>query len=158
KMKRGRGVYLELLHRDGVLDEHRQEALAGLAKLEGKTELRVLLDTIQNLDAKQQTQGVVYDLVRLLTGRDPAELSGVRGELEALGAGANLPVVRRLGCGALIRADGGGERAWGLASSSVARLNGLVTAVPLIPDPSVRAGLSEKVEPLLRGLPANLAA
>ncbi|HEY8506385.1 MAG TPA: HEAT repeat domain-containing protein, partial [Gemmataceae bacterium] len=158
KMKRGRGVYLELLHRDGVLDEHRQEALAGLAKLEGKTELRVLLDTIQNLDAKQQTQGVVYDLVRLLTGRDPAELSGVRGELEAMATGAKLPVVRQIGFVALIRADGGAEKAWGLASSSVARLNDLVTAVPLIPDPSVRAGLYEKVEPLLRGLPANLAA
>ena len=43
-MKRTRGVFLELLFRKSVRDEFRREALTGLAKLDGKGELRVLLD------------------------------------------------------------------------------------------------------------------
>src|SRR5439155_19889405 len=47
-MKRSRGVYLELLLRRGIRDEHRREGLAGLAKLDSKGELRVLLDAIES--------------------------------------------------------------------------------------------------------------
>ena len=43
KLKRDRAVYIELLSRSGVRDEYRQEAVAALAKLEGKSQLRVLL-------------------------------------------------------------------------------------------------------------------
>src|SRR5262249_35226351 len=50
KMKRTQGVYLELLFRKGVRDEFRREALTGLAKLENKNELRVLLDAVRNND------------------------------------------------------------------------------------------------------------
>src|SRR5207253_4858284 len=51
KMKRTRGVFLELLFRKGVRDEFRREALTGLAKLEEKPELRVLLDAVRSQDA-----------------------------------------------------------------------------------------------------------
>ena len=55
--------------------------LAGLAKLDKKTELRVLLDAIRSQDDQQATQdeSVVFDLVRLLTEPSRRELAGVRG-------------------------------------------------------------------------------
>jgi putative heme-binding domain-containing protein len=160
RMKRTSGVYIELLFRKGVRDEVRQEALAGLAKAEGKSELRVLLEAIRSKDRQQnaQDESVVFDLVRLLTNRSPAELAEVRPDLEQLATQSALPVTRELGYVALIAADGNVDRAWSLATRSVTSLRDLVLAMPLIRDPGQRASLYPKVEPLLAGLPKELAS
>ena len=160
KMKPGRPVDLELLFRKGVRDEFRASALADLAKLENKGELRVLLDAIKGQDAQKdaQDQGVMFDLARMLTSRGPAELSGVRGELEQVATGSTLPVTRQLGYVALIAADGKVDRAWELGAKSVPALLDLLGAMPIIRDPGLRADLYPKVEPLLHGLPRTLAA
>ena len=78
KMKRTQGVYLELLFRKGVRDEYRQEALAGLAKLENKQPLAVLVEAIRNQDEQQngEDESVVFDLVRLLTSRGAGRVDG----------------------------------------------------------------------------------
>jgi putative heme-binding domain-containing protein len=159
KMKRTRGVYIELLFRKGVRDEFRTEALAGLAKLEGKGQARVLLDALRNQDEQQsnQDESVVFDLVRLLTGRPAAELTAVRGELERMAVSGRMPVTRQLGYVAVIAADGGVDRAWALGTKSAGALRDLVSAMPLIRDPVQRAALYPQVEPLLDGLPKELA-
>ncbi len=158
KMPRDRAVYLEMLYRSGLRDELRQEAVAGLAKLENKSELRVVLDAIQGLEGKSQDLSVVYSLVRMLTAQSPSELSSVRKELETMATDANLPVLRQIGYVALISADGSAEKAWKLASQSAARLADFVNAVPLIPDAGVQASLYPQVAPLLQGLPEALAS
>jgi putative heme-binding domain-containing protein len=160
KMKRTRPVDLELLFRKGVRDEDRASALADLARLEGKGELRVLLDAIRGQDAQKdaQDESVVFDLARLLTGRPAAELAGARADLEQIATGSNLPVTRQLGYVALIAADGGVDRAWALGTKSVAALLDLLGAMPIIRDPALRAALYPKVEPLLNGLPASLSS
>jgi putative heme-binding domain-containing protein len=161
KMKRSKGVYLELLFRKGVRDEYRREALAGLARLEGKSELRVLLDALNSQDAGSASragdESVVFDLVRLLTSRPAAELTGARAELEKMALSAREPVTRQLGFVALIAADASVDRAWALAIKSIRALRDLVDAMPLIRDPGQRAALYPKVEPLLDGLPKELA-
>jgi putative heme-binding domain-containing protein len=153
-------VYLELMFRKGVRDEYRAEALAGLAKLEKKNPSRVLVDAIQSRDRQQgdRDESVVFDLVRLLTSRGGRELAGVRAELEKMATSASLPVTRQLGFVALIAADGSVDRAWKLAGGSVRTLQDLVSAMPLIRDPNLRASLYPKVEPLLHGLPKRLAS
>ncbi len=162
KMKRTRGVYLELLFRKGVRDEFRREGLTGLAKADGKSELRVLLDAVQNQEAgagqESTDDSVAFDLVRLLTSRPAGELKGARDELEKMATAARLPVTRQLGFVALIAADGDVERAWELGTKSVQALRDLVSAMPLVRDPGHRAALYPKVEPLLGGLPKGLAA
>src|SRR6185312_12855151 len=80
-----------------------------------------------------------------------------RGDLEKLAANANLSVNRQLGYVALIAADGGVNKAWELGGKSVPALRDLLSAMPLIRDPSVRASLYPKVAPLLNGLPSSLA-
>ncbi len=57
----------------------------------------------------------------------------------------------------LASADGSIDRLWESASKSVRLLTNLVAAVPLIPDPKLRAAAYEKVAPLLHKLPDNLA-
>jgi putative heme-binding domain-containing protein len=164
KMKRSPAVYLELLFRKGVRDEYRQEALSGLAKLENKSPMRVLLGAIASQDEKVGGRGdltdesVVYDLVRLLTSRGAGELADIRRELEKMATGARLPVTRQLGFVMLIAADGEVDKAWKLATSSVSALQDLVHAMPLIRDPGDRARLYPKVEMLLGGLPKELAS
>lgn len=160
KLKPSRAVDIERLFRAGIRDEFRQAALSDLAKLENKSELRVLLDAIKSRDDHKgdQEQSVSFDLARLLTARPAAELASARDEIQKLATGANLPVNRQLGYVALIAADGGVDKAWGLALKSVGALRDLLSAMPLVRDPSVRASLYPKVEPLINGLPESLAA
>ena len=159
KMKRSRGVDVELLFRKGIRDEVRTEALADLAKREKKGELPVLLEAIRNQDNQKgaQDESVVFDLARLLNARPPGDLAGARGEFERMATHATLPVTRQLGFLALVAADGRVDRAWDLAAKSPKSLKDLLDALPLIRDPSLRAELYPKVEPLLKGLPAELA-
>jgi putative heme-binding domain-containing protein len=163
KMKRGPGVYIELLLRPGVRDEYRKEALTGLAKLDKKSELRVLVDTIRGHDQSPTRErgtnadSVLFDLVRLLTSRDAKELTSARPDLEKLATSAKQPLTRQLGFVALIAADGNIDKAWALGTKSLPMLQDLVSAMPLIRDPGQRAALYPKVEPLLRGLPKELA-
>jgi putative heme-binding domain-containing protein len=166
RMKRTPAVYIELLFRKGVRDEYRREALKGLAKGENKSELRVLLDAIRNQDEQADSkhpsaatdESVVFDLVRLLTSRPAAELTEARGQLEKLSTDAKLPVTRQLGFVALIAADGNIDKAWALALKSASSLGDLVRAMPLVRDPGQKAALYPKIEPLLAGLPKELAA
>ncbi len=157
-MKRSPGVYLELLFRPGVRDEFRREALAGLAAAQKKSELKVLVDAIREHDAEVNTQdSVAFDLVRLLTDR-AAQLSEIRSDLVSLATKAKTPITRQLAYASLIAADGSPDRAWAIATGSVSSLKDLVNAMPLIRDIGQRLALYPKIEPLLDGLPANLAA
>ncbi len=160
RMKRTQAIDLELLFRRGIRDEVRHEALATLSKVEGKSELAVLIAAIRGQDELEGSQddSVVFDLVRLLTNRDASELAGVRDDLEKMATGAKLAVTRQLGFVALVAADGSIDKAWALATKSLSGLRDLVTAMPLIRDPGERASLYPKVEPLLAALPKELSS
>ena len=155
---RSRLVFVEMLYRPGLRDESRREAVEGLAQLDKQSELRVVMEAIHNLDATQSKAepSVVFDLVRQLTGRSPEELASARAELEKLATSAKQPVFRQIGYAALIGVDGAADQAWNLAASDVKRLQDFLAAMPLISDPSIRATLYDKVQPLLRELPASL--
>jgi len=158
KEERTRPVFLEMLYRPGLRDEQRREAVQGLAKLDKKPELWVIMDAIRWLDEKQSDAdvSVVFDLVRQLTGRSSQELSTARAELVKLATSAKQPVFRQIGFVSLINVDGNVEPAWQLATKSAAALVDFVNAMPLISDPSVRATLYDKIEPLLVDLPESL--
>jgi putative heme-binding domain-containing protein len=160
KMKRGQAVYLELLFRKGIRDEFRTEAMNGLAQVEKKSPLQVLIEAIRNQENLQAApdESVVFDLVRLLTSRGGKELADVRPDLEKMAAGAKAPVTRQLGYAALVAADGNADKAWALGLKSVPALQNLVNAMPLIRDPGQRAELYPKVAELLKGLPKELAS
>lgn len=159
KMERSQGVYLELLFRKGVRDEFRREALLGLAKLEKQDELRVLLSAIADHDAQEASadESVAFDLIRLLSARPTSELAAARAALEKLATSARQPVTRQLGFVTLIAADDGIDKAWALATRSLASLDDLVHAVPLVRDAGQRAALYPRVAALLSGLPKELA-
>ncbi|HEX4130109.1 MAG TPA: PVC-type heme-binding CxxCH protein [Pirellulales bacterium] len=159
KLERSRPVYQELLLRPGLRDEQRRDALAGLAAMEKKSELALLLETIRKIDSGYRPdESLVFDLVRLLASRPADELRGVRSDLEALATGAKQDTIRQAGYVALVTVDGSVEAAWALATTSVDRLLDLVAAMPLVFDASLRAELYPKVLPLLKGLPEPMAS
>jgi putative heme-binding domain-containing protein len=84
-------------------------------------------------------------------------LGSVRADLEKLATAAKTPLLRQVGFVALVNIDQSIENTWGLASKSIASLRDLLAAIPLIPDPNLKALFYSKVEPLLTSLPANLA-
>jgi putative heme-binding domain-containing protein len=158
KLPRTRSVNLELLYRSGVRDELRREALRALAREDKKPELRVLLDAIARIDDKTENRDeqTLFDLIRLLAGRTPTELSGIRADLEKLALASRQPVIRQIGFVALVNVDGNTDKAWTLALKSIGNLRDLVNAVPMIADPALRAALYPKIEALLAGLPEGL--
>ncbi len=158
KLDRTRAVYAELLNRPGVRDEFRTEAVAGLARLDGKSELRVVLDAIAAIDAQQQVddESLLIDLARLLTGRTAGELAESRGDLERLALESRQSVVRQVALSALIQIDGSTDPTWKLAMDSVRSLRDLLAAVPLISDAGLRATLYDRVLGLLTKLPDEL--
>ncbi|HUE69460.1 MAG TPA: HEAT repeat domain-containing protein, partial [Pirellulaceae bacterium] len=172
KMDMSRAVALEVLYRVGIRDEQRQPAIAFLAGVEKKSELHILLDALIAIDKQSEAfdESVAFDLVRLLTTAvgqvsnlsrregQVENLPHVRSQLEKLATTAKQPIIRQAGYLGLIAADGNADHAWELAAKSVPTLRDLVSAVPLISDPSVRASLYTKVEPLLHGLPPELAS
>jgi putative heme-binding domain-containing protein len=159
KAERSRVVCLELLYRPGLQDEPRRAAVAQLAKIDRKSELAVVLEAIRGIDTKTENrdESVVFDLLRLLTARRGGELAAARAEIEKLALSARLPVIRQIGFVSLISLDASTDKAWALASQSIAALQDLAAAMPLVSDASLRASLYSRIEPLLHGLPANLA-
>ena len=165
KMDMSRAVAVEMLYRTGVRDEQRQPAIAFLAGAEKKPELNVILDALIAIDKQPEgyDESVAFDLVRLLTATLTRSVSegksnAIRGQLQQLATTAKQPIIRQSGYLGLMAADGNPDKAWALAAKSVPTLRDLVSAVPLISDPSVRASLYPKVEPLLHSLPAELAS
>jgi hypothetical protein len=142
-----------------VREDDRKAALTDLAKVEKKSELKILIDAIRALDGEKgsREESVVFDLVRMLTARPASDLATVRDDLEALASNATLPVTRQVGYVALIAADGSVDKAWNLGLRSPSALQDIVSAMPLIRDPEQRAALYPKVVPLLDGLPSSLA-
>jgi len=159
KEPRSRIVFREMLYRPGLQDEARREAVQGLARLDSTTELAVIMEAVKSLDDRKSNTdvSVVFDLVRLLKGQSASDLATARAELQKLATSANQPVLRQIGFVSLINVDGSVDKAWELANRDAGSLLDFVQALPLIADASVRASLYEKVEPLVRGLPEELA-
>jgi putative heme-binding domain-containing protein len=159
KEKRDRLVLLELLNRPGMQDGPRREAVRELSKLTGKTELSVVMDAILALDARQNApeSSQLFDLVRLLTSRNAAELAAARAELVKLATTARQPLFRQIGMVALLTIDGKADQVWELALRSTKSLEDFVSAIPLISDLGLRTSLYDKIEPLVHGLPPQLA-
>ena len=153
-------VYLALLTRPAVKEQSRLDALAGLAAAKKTNELAELTGAIEYVDTTDVVgaQQTIYDLVLLLSRRDPSELARSRELFETWTRSAKRAITRRIGYVALVAADQSVDPAWQLGSRSIRSLNDFLAAVQIIPDAGFRGALHDRVEPLLHGLPPRLAA
>lgn len=152
-------VWTELLVRPGVQDDVRLESAQQLAAASDLSVGAMLLETLKSLDQEPQSQdaSLLNDLVRLLAARPTQELSSLRASLEQLALTGRQAVIRQMAFVAMIQVDGQIDGVWELATKEVASLRDLVTALPAIADPQLRASLYPRIVPLLDGLPEGLA-
>jgi len=154
---RYRSVAQELLLRPGVRDELRESVLRSLAEAKQVSAAEFLVQQLLGLDATSSGgETTAFDLMRVLTRLTTEEQQQAGPLLEKMATESKQPLTRQLGYVAKIAADGSVDQSWALATQSGRSLRDLVTAMPMIRDPSVRAALYPKVELLLDGLPENL--
>jgi putative heme-binding domain-containing protein len=157
KRKGDRLVLLELLGRPGLTDDQRREVVTELARLEKVEESQVIKEAIAAIDHGPGSAdvGAAFDLMRQLKSLDS------RGTvLQHYALGARREILRQLAFASIVNFDGNADKAWKLALTSTRAtqnsLRSLVECVPFISDASVRAGLYDKIAPLLDGLPQSL--
>ncbi len=149
-------MLLELLGRPGLTDEQRRETISAMAQLEKIDESEVIQKALLSIDYGPGTAdvGVAFDLMRQLKGMRS------RGSvLQFFALCARREVLRQLAFASIVNFDGNADEAWKLALGSkkpVHELQSFVECVPYISDASVRAGLYDRIAPLLDGLPQAL--
>ncbi len=156
KLPKSPVVFTAMLTRADVPQPQRIEALAELAKLNKVTEVAALLGALEPMMAKGGKS--VEDLCRLLLLQPPADLKAARATLAKLAAPGSADFVRQTARAALIAVDGSVSGAWSEAVKSPAALTDFLNALPLVPDPALRATAFEKVQPLLTAFPAEVEA
>jgi putative heme-binding domain-containing protein len=165
-------VYREMLLRSGLDERLRIEAVEALARADGSSVVKVVVDALTALDQKLEEKSAeidsatVFELIRTLLGRPPRELVDLRSDLERLATTGRRPMMRQIGYVGLLNIDALAARdrsgatvadpcrqVWELAQVEPRRLVDLIAAVPLVGDPAVTASLYDRIIPLLDGLP-----
>lgn len=159
KLPESAPVFLAMLTRPGLREQQRTEALTGLARLKNSNELAELTGAIEYVDGNDipGASQVIYDLVLMLSRREPSEIVNARRQFEQWTRSARRPITRRIGYVALTAADQSADRAWALAQQSTRSMRDFLDSVQIIPDAQLRSTLYSKIEPLLHDLPDHLA-
>jgi glucose/arabinose dehydrogenase/azurin len=140
-LPRSEPVYHELLSRPGVERRYRDEALAGLTAVSGRSARVELLSAIQRVDGVPGGRATSGDLVRMLLAPEVGSLVSARSDLERLALGGRNDIVRQGAWVALMNADGGVERAWQLASTSPRGRVDLLNGTALVDDEALNRSL-----------------
>jgi putative heme-binding domain-containing protein len=154
KLDKSEAVYRAILGRSNASLDDLQDSLAGLVASTKMDPLDTLMDLIDQ--ARQNPDGNVIGLGKLLVKQSPENLQRVRQKIEAIAVGGETPELKRLGYAAWVAAAGPGD-AMLAASKSKEGLRDFLDAVPTV-DPSVRGQLFAKVRPLISELPSHLQA
>ena len=140
-LPRSEPVFYELLSRPGVEAKFRAEALEGLSRTSGKSVFAEIIGAMDRIDGKPGSSGAARDLGTLLVARDAAVLAAGRGELERMALRGQTDTARRAAWAALVKADGGLDRAWQLSASSVRHRIDLIDGVAALDDPALHRAL-----------------
>lgn len=136
-----------IVQRADVPEAQRGIALHELSQQKKTTRAAVLVDMIESLG---RTESRSAEIGRLLPQQPAADLATVRDRLQTLSSDVSTAGVRQAAWAALAVADGSFENVWQRATArSVVATQDLLTGIPLIYDPDVRAKGYEKVKPLL---------
>ncbi len=143
KMPRTADVAENILHRKGISDAARTEALASLAQQRKAPPVALLLAALES-PAEVDVRGVG----RLLLAQSPEALRPHRAALLKLGL-TDTAEGRSFALAAVALADGSLDPLWREASTSPLSLQSLLGAIHLLPNAPLRATAFDRVLPLL---------
>ncbi len=155
KLERTESVFRAILSRSDVEVTHLREAIQGLARIENAAELQVLLNVVEDLDARERDASFA-GLAQILGESMAGDVQSARAQVRRLATDGKRAETRRMGYAAWIAADGSAESALQLASKDKVRLRELLEAIALIDAKQVPEGLYDEVRPLLFDLPEHL--
>lgn len=160
KLPRSEPVYLAFLSRPNIVHDLRHEAVRELAKLHGSDVLTELLNAVERADKTGGGDGalVLADLSHLLTSSKSDLLQQHRDRIEHLANEARQPFTRQLAYVTLMTADGSLDPTWQQAAAKLDTFRDVLEAVPVIPDPALRAAAYDRLLPLLSGVPAEVVS
>lgn len=139
-----RPVYRAILLRPGMSEDYREEALAGLQKLNGTTLLAELLAAVGELDLADRNQTLVFrQLLRVLLASTDESLRSERAVLLEAGSDDN-PAARTAAFAALIKIDAA-ESAWEAAATDAEGKRAFLRAISLLPDAADRSRLRQQI-------------
>jgi len=147
-------LFAVMLARDDVPAADRREALIGLAGIQGREPLNLLVELVQQLGGDGgQVHG---EILRVLEKWDPKELVKHDGVFEQLAVHGSQRQIREAALAALSRIDGSPDRAVSLTSDGGGRTLDLVASLGRIPEeairsqfyPVVRSWLTESTAPV----------
>jgi len=147
-------VHTALLTREDAGAADRQAALAALAKADDRSPAATLLAVLKPLAANGGSAAEA--LANMLLQQSPAELAANRAAIQSLAASGSSAGIRQKALAALILGDASITPTWEVAVQSAAGLGDWLSALPLVPDPALRATAFEKVHPLVTALPPAL--
>lgn len=156
KLPRTPVVYQAMLTRADVPEISRLEALDGLAK-QNKTAVAAEVVRVLGIITDGASQ-VPADLGRILARQPAADLKAQREKLVALAGDGMSAAHRQAARAAIMIADGTVQGAWQEAQKSAAALRDFLGAVPMLPDPALRASADSLVRGLFTGLPPAVKA
>jgi putative heme-binding domain-containing protein len=157
KLERTPAVYEAILSRSNVPVKALDESLTGLASIQKKDKLQLLIAMIDEEDAKKESSNL-NDLGRLLASQPATGLSANSEHVENFATSGKNATTRRWGYAAWIAAEGSADDAFVVASKDRNRLREFLEAIPLVADANVRAGLYARLRPLISDLPSTMPA
>ncbi len=152
-------VFQALLSRPNIVHDRRHEAAMGLAKLHGTDMLHEILNAVEQADKTAGGEGrqVLADLAHMLTSAKAELLQRHRDRIEDLANDAKRPFTRQLAYVTLMTADRSLDPTWNQAQAQLQTYRDVIDSVSVIPDPQLRAAAHERVAPLLKGIPSDIA-
>ncbi len=139
-------IFAARLARKGFDPVKREAALTALMELRKQDRVTVITDAINKLDTQGATaQAAVIELGRILLASGPA-LKPQRPLLYTMSRNAiSQSFTREIAYAAVALADGAPEEIWKATDDDVATRTMLLNAIPLIPDPALRAAFQPSV-------------
>lgn len=142
-----RPVYEAILTRKGLERKVRQEAVAGLVKLNNSdsvVELLKALGTVEDGD-----KATPHELLAMLMASTPETLRKQRERIQALATEAESELVKQAAYAALAAADGTPNQVWKMAAENDGGLKLLLGGIKIILDGKVRAAFFPLVKPVI---------
>ena len=152
KMDKTEAVYNAIVARKNANAKQLDVAMKGLAEISGKSELEVILATIDQAQSRDDIN--ISALAELFAAQPVDQLGSVKKQIEKLATEGKSADIKRLGYAAWVAASGPDD-AFLNASKNKDNLRDFLDAVPTVNE-SVRGQLFDKVLPLISSMPAHL--
>ena len=138
-------VLQALIESPGIDLAARREAVEALAHSSNAPPAEVLVNFIERLDGAPGTRVVIQDLSQVLAAIEPSALAAARPDLATLATLGKDEMTRRGAFAALMRADGGPNKAWDVASVSERSRMDLLLGAAALKDGAVLDQLYPKI-------------